>query len=76
MLGFTFLIACATGLLFGLFPAVNAGGTDAAPGPYFDAVTPGYIESMGMKILNGRDFRDSDANNEPNDLKKAKWRVA
>lgn len=47
-----------------------------APGPYFDAVTPGYIESMGMKILNGRDFRDSDANNEPNDLKKAKWRVA
>ena len=31
MLGFTFLIACATGLLFGLFPAVNAGGTDAAP---------------------------------------------
>ncbi len=200
VLGFTFLIACATGLLFGLFPALNAGGTDAAPalkeegrgmssgassiirkvlvgvqvalsillliaaglfvstlqnlkladtglktsrlitfqaspplsgydttrtkqfikdfkqraeampgigkvgigtidkmsgnewdstvtvegfkhdagkmpGPYFDAVTPGYVEAMGMKILTGRDFRDSDAHNEPNDLKKAKWRV-
>lgn len=34
------------------------------PGPYFDAVTPGYVEAMGMKILAGRDFRDSDAHSE------------
>jgi predicted permease len=34
------------------------------PGPYFDAVTPGYVQSMGMKILEGRDFRDSDYNTE------------
>ncbi len=34
------------------------------PGPYFDAVTPGYIPAMGMKILDGRDFRDSDYNTE------------
>jgi predicted permease len=31
------------------------------PSPYYDAVTPGYVEAMGMKILEGRDFRDSDA---------------
>ncbi len=31
------------------------------PSPYYDAVTPGYVETMGMKIIAGRDFRDSDA---------------
>lgn len=29
--------------------------------PYMDFVTPGYIKTMGMKILEGRDFRDSDS---------------
>lgn len=45
------------------------------PGPYFDAVTPGYVEAMGMKVLQGRDFRDSDAHNDPPEQKKAGWRV-
>ncbi|WP_031498349.1 ABC transporter permease [Bryobacter aggregatus] len=46
------------------------------PGPYFDAVTPGYVETMGMKILQGRDFRDSDFTNEPPDSQKwASWRI-
>ncbi len=35
------------------------------PSPYFDSVTPGYVEAMGMKILEGRDFRDADAHNDP-----------
>ncbi len=45
------------------------------PGPYFDAVTPGYVEAMGMKILEGRDFRDSDANRDEMQPRKATWRV-
>jgi len=44
------------------------------PSPYFDAVTNGYAEAMGMKILNGRDFRDSDANQEPHAERKTTWR--
>jgi len=45
------------------------------PGPYFDSVTPGYVEAMGMKILEGRDFRDSDANSEVAGPKINTWRV-
>ncbi|MCX6612640.1 MAG: ABC transporter permease, partial [Acidobacteria bacterium] len=45
------------------------------PGPYFDSVTPGYVEAMGMKILEGRDFRDSDANSEASGPKTTTWRV-
>lgn len=45
------------------------------PGPYFDSVTPGYVEAMGMKILEGRDFRDSDANAEPPHPRVSSWRV-
>ena len=32
-------------------------------GPYMDAVSPGYVASMGMRILEGRDFRDNDTEN-------------
>ena len=45
------------------------------PSPYFDAVAPGYVEAMGMKILQGRDFRDSDAHADKPDPKKAPWRI-
>ncbi len=45
------------------------------PGPYFDSVTPGYVETMGMKILEGRDFRDSDAHALPRDPQRSSWRV-
>ncbi len=45
------------------------------PSPYFDSVTPCYVEAMGMKILDGRDVRDSDANTEPGDPRKTTWRV-
>jgi len=45
------------------------------PGPYFDSVTPGYVEAMGMKILEGRDFRDSDANSDTPEPRKTTWRV-
>jgi predicted permease len=45
------------------------------PGPYFDSVTPGYVEAMGMKILEGRDFRDSDANAEAMAPRTTTWRV-
>ena len=29
-------------------------------GPYMDAVSPGYVTTMGMRILEGRDLRDND----------------
>lgn len=45
------------------------------PHPYFDAVTPGYVQAMGMRILEGRDFRDSDANTQEMQPRKATWRV-
>lgn len=45
------------------------------PGPYFDSVTPGYVEAMGMKILEGRDFRDSDASIANPDRKAPAWTV-
>ncbi|MDX2269617.1 MAG: ABC transporter permease [Bryobacter sp.] len=50
------------------------------PGPYMDAVTPGYVETMGMKILAGRDFRDSDWNEEmmqekSNTVRPVSWKV-
>ncbi len=32
-------------------------------GPYMDAVSPGYVTSMGMRILEGRDLRDNDSEN-------------
>jgi len=45
------------------------------PGPYFDAVTPGYVESMGMKILEGRDFLDSDMNSDTPAAAAPTWRA-
>lgn len=46
---------------------VSVPGRDSLPrvrdgGPYFNAVTPGYLRTMGMKLLRGRDFNLSDRN--------------
>lgn len=54
---------------------VGIGTVAKMSGPYFDSVTPGYVEAMGMKILDGRDFRDSDANTEEHGPRKTTWRV-
>ncbi len=35
------------------------------PDPHFNAVTPGYLDSMGIRILNGRDFTVRDNQSAP-----------
>ena len=47
--------------------SVSVPGRDSLPrvrdgGPYFNGVTPGYLRTMGMKLLRGRDFNVSDQN--------------
>ena len=44
---------------------VRAEGRDSMPevksgGPYFQAVTPGYLATMGTRVLHGRDFTPGD----------------
>ncbi len=44
---------------------LRAEGTDSIPqvksgGPYIQAITPGYIATMGTRIVNGRDFTTGD----------------
>jgi predicted permease len=46
---------------------VHVAGRDSLPrvrdgGPYFNGVTPGYLRTMGMRLLRGRDFTVADQN--------------
>ena len=46
---------------------VHVPGRDSLPrvadgGPYFNGVTPGYLRTMGMRLLRGRDFTLADQN--------------
>ena len=46
---------------------VTVPGRDSLPrvrdgGPYFNGVTPGYLRTMGMRLLRGRDFTIADDN--------------
>jgi len=45
-------------------------GVDSIPnskygGPYFQAITPGYLATMGTRVLSGRDFTDGDRAGAP-----------
>ncbi|HZI41544.1 MAG TPA: ABC transporter permease [Gemmatimonadaceae bacterium] len=47
--------------------SVSVPGRDSLPrvrdgGPYFNGVTPGYLRTMGMRLLRGRDFNLADQN--------------
>jgi putative ABC transport system permease protein len=47
--------------------SVSVPGRDSLPtvrdgGPYFNGVTPGYLRTMGMRLLRGRDFTLADEN--------------
>jgi predicted permease len=46
----------------------DAPGADTASvpeGPYVNYAAPGYFETVGTRLLNGRDFTDADATGEP-----------
>ncbi|MES1258947.1 MAG: ABC transporter permease, partial [Gemmatimonadota bacterium] len=49
---------------------MRAEGVDSIPdskygGPYFQAVTPGYLATMGTRVLSGRDFAATDRAGAP-----------
>lgn len=59
--------AASQGTPFGVsfFQSVRAEGRDSMPdlesgGPYYQVVTPGYIATMGIRMLRGRDFTAGD----------------
>ncbi len=44
-------------------PAVK-GGPDSSSGALFTAVTPGYFDAIGVRLLGGRDFTQAEAENK------------
>jgi predicted permease len=47
------------------FDATGADTASVSEGPYVNYTAPGYFETVGTRLLKGRDFTDADATGEP-----------
>jgi predicted permease len=59
-------VSMGTPFGFAYASALRAEGRDSMPqvksgGPYFQAITPGYLQTLGTRITSGRDFTPEDA---------------